>query len=283
MRAPPRAASWLKAVIVVGVGSSHDGVRYGVRRWLRRAKFGSWQDRPPCFLYGPWIFLMEVAEEVSGANKEPVSTMMLYGPSNSLSGAAAWGRPSSRPADQNGQGVAARLRRVVMTTQTSVGAPSPEVALKELLRGQGVYEVGAAGVDLAPHRSNLVSLAASLEGSPNLADLLPPEVRFFLGVGEQELMRRTREETRAHVEDGGVVSPYMDSALRHNRKRYLTFLRQLRSRGILNFVEQAKAHAGVFFVWKSFKTKLRFIIDARPGNMFYKFLPAVGLCSSETF
>ena len=76
----------------------------------------------------------------------------------------------------------------------------------------------------------------------------------------------------------------MDSALRHNRKRYLAFLRQLRSRGVLKFVEQAKAHAGVFFfVWKSSENKLRFIIDARPGNMFFKALPAVGLCSPETF
>ena len=31
------------------------------------------------------------------------------------------------------------------------------------------------------------------------------------------------EETDALVEDGGAVRPYMDSALRHNKKRYLTF------------------------------------------------------------
>ena len=142
--------------------------------------------------------------------------------------------------------------------------------------------MGPAGVDLAPYRSNLVSLPASLELSPNLADLLPPEVRVFLD-GEHELMRRTREEIRALVEDGGVVRPDMDSALSHNRKRYLTFLRQLRSRGVLKFVEQAKAHAGMFFFWKSSKNKLRFIIAARPGNMFFKALPAVGLCSPETF
>ena len=44
---------------------------------------------------------MGVAEEVSGANMDRV--------------------------------VAAHLRRLVMTAPTSVGAPSPEVALKELL------------------------------------------------------------------------------------------------------------------------------------------------------
>ena len=38
----------------------------------------------------------------------------------------------------------------------------------------------------------------------------------------------------------------MDSALRHHKERYLTFLRQLRSKGMLKFVEWAKAQAGVF-------------------------------------
>ena len=163
---------------------------------------------------------------------------------NWLSGTAAWGLPPSRHAERKGQAVAARFRLVV-TAPTSVGAPALEVALKELLRGRGVYEVGPAGVDLAPYRSNLVSLPPNLEGSPNLAGLLPPEVPIFLE-GEHELMRRTREETRALVEDGGTIKPYMDSALRHNKKRYLTFLRHLRSRGMLKFVERAKARAGFF-------------------------------------
>ena len=72
--------------------------------------------------------------------------------------------------------MAAGLRRLVATAPTSVGAPVPEVALKELLRGRGVYEVGPSGVDLAPCSSNLVSLPASLDGSPKLTDL---EVRVF--------------------------------------------------------------------------------------------------------
>ena len=80
--------------------------------------------------------------------------------------------------------------------------------------------MGPSCVVLAPYRSNLVSLPADLGGSPNVADLLPPEVRFFLD-GEHELPRRTREETNALVEDG-VVKPYMDSTLGHNKKRYFS-------------------------------------------------------------
>ena len=67
--------------------------------------------------------------------------------------------------------------------------------------------MGLSGVDLAPYRSNLVSLPPFLDGSPNLADLLPPEVGVFL-CGGHELVSRTREETNALVEDGGVVKPY---------------------------------------------------------------------------
>ena len=73
--------------------------------------------------------------------------------------------------------MASRLRRLVMTAPMSVGALALEVALKELLREREVYEVGPAAVDLAPYRCNLVSLPANLEGSPNLADLLPPDGR----------------------------------------------------------------------------------------------------------
>ena len=40
--------------------------------------------------------------------------------------------------------------------------------------------MGFSGLGLAPYRSNLESPPANLDGSPELADLLPPEVRVFL-------------------------------------------------------------------------------------------------------
>ena len=141
-------------------------------------------------------------------------------------------------ADLNGHEVAARLRRSVVTAPASVGAPAPEVALKEFRRGRGVYEV----VDLAPYRSNLVSLAANLDGSPKLAHLLPPKFAFFLD-GENELMRRTREETNAVVVDSGCVKPYAHA----QQETLLDFSATAAFQGMLNFVERAKARAGVFF------------------------------------
>ena len=126
------------------------------------------------------------------------------------------------------QDVAARLRRLVVTAPTSVGAPAPEKALTELLRGRGAQRVWISRHTVQPWC------------------LLPLEVPIFLD-GEHELMRRTREETRALVEDGGAVKPYIDSTLRHNKKRNQTCRRQLWCRSMLNFVDLAKARAGVFF------------------------------------
>ena len=137
--------------------------------------------------------------------------------------------PSHPTPSRRGQGRGSLIASVlVVTAPTSVGAPAPEKALKELLRGRGAQRVWISRHTVQPWC------------------LLPLEVPIFLD-GEHELMRRTREETRALVEDGGAVKPYMDSTLRHNRKRYQTCRRQLRCRGMLNFVELAKARAGVFF------------------------------------
>ena len=111
-------------------------------------------------------------------------------------------------------------------------------------------------------------------------------IPFQLGVSASVRGSRTfRWRTGAFAKNGGrgecktvgVSQPFMDSAFMHNKKRYLIFLQQLRSRGILNFVERANSRAGVFFVWKSSKTELRWIIDARPGNMFFK-APLRWLC-----
>ena len=54
--------------------------------------------------------------------------------------------------------MAARLHCLVSTTPTSAEALGPEAAVRELLRGRGVYEVDSLGVDLAPKRPNLMSL-----------------------------------------------------------------------------------------------------------------------------
>ena len=103
---------------------------------------------------------MDVAEEVSGVKQRTCLYSGAVWSPNWLTGTAAWGLLPSRSAEPKGLDVAARLRRLVVTAPTSVEAPAPEVALKELLRGRGRLRGGPrwSGVDLAPYRSNLVSL-----------------------------------------------------------------------------------------------------------------------------
>ena len=88
--------------------------------------------------------------------------MMLRGLSIGSQGV---GTSTQQPADQNGHEVAARLLRLVVTAPTSVGALALEVALKSCSE---VEESTSAR-----------TLPASLDGSPKLAGLLPPEVRVI--------------------------------------------------------------------------------------------------------
>ena len=160
---------------------------------------------------------MDVAEELSGVNNEPVSTMTLCGLSSGSLELLRGAFHPNRPAKPKGQEVAAHLRRLVVTAPT----PAPGSSEDE---GSTRW---APRVWISRHivRTWWKVLVISLVCCRR---------RFaFSGMG-------------ALFEDGGVVKPYMDSALRHHKERYLSFLRQLRSKGMLKFVERAKAQAGVF-------------------------------------
>ena len=109
---------------------------------------------------------------------------------NWRSGTAAWRPRPGNPAGHKGDDVAVRLRRVVFTAP-----PVRDAAPRELLGGGGVYEVGPSGVDLAPYRSNLVSLAANLDGSPNSLTCCCRKFPSFwmtnMSLCEERWMRRT--------------------------------------------------------------------------------------------
>ena len=184
-RAPPLATAIQNDAVVVGVGSSHDEVRLASAGGCDRRQDGG-QQLLQCSALGkidPVCSLrsMEFSEGRGRGGLKSKQRICFHNDAvwclAWLSGTAARSPPPSHPAEPKGQGVASRLRRSVMTAPMSAGALALEVALKELLREREVYEVGPAAVDLAPYRCNLVSLPANLEGSPNLADLLPPDGR----------------------------------------------------------------------------------------------------------
>ena len=181
---------------------------------------------------------------------------------NWLSGTAPLGPPPGNPANQNGHEVAARSRRFFVTAPTSVGAPVPEVALKELLRGRGVYEV-APRVWISRHTvrtwCHYQRVWMDLRNS-----LTCCRQRFpFFWTAKMSLCEGRGKRRTLSLKTGGVVKPYMDSVLRHNKKRYLTFLRQLLSRGMLNFVEWAKTLAGVFFLCGSRRRQSYGVLQTR--------------------
>ncbi|CAK8990488.1 unnamed protein product, partial [Durusdinium trenchii] len=126
--------------------------------------------------------------------------------------------------------------------------PSQEAALLELLRGQDGYAEPATPASLAPFNLELVSLPEDLTG-----------------------------------EDEVVCCPYWDPALKHNAKNYRRFIQKLNSIQYLEFTLNPCQHAGVFFVWKSDKKRIRMIIDARPANASFYDPPGISLPTAETF
>ena len=77
--------------------------------------------------------------------------------------------------------------------------------------------------------------------------------------------------------------PYWDPALRHNPRNYRKFIKRLCDIKYLEFTLEPSNHAGVFFVWKSDKKKIRMIVDARPANSVFADPPGVSLSTAETF
>ena len=71
--------------------------------------------------------------------------------------------------------------------------------------------------------------------------------------------------------------------MRSNKKNYRLLIQKLHSIGYLRFTQSPKAHAGMFFVHKSDKKKIRLIVDARPANQIFRSPPSVQLCTSEGF
>ena len=93
-------------------------------------------------------------------------------------------------------------------------------------------------------------------------------------------MLRSQEELRDFPE---AAEPYMDPILRFNRRAYLSFLRRLYKLCFWHFTISPKETAGLFFVKKLRKKKIRMIIDARRGKRRFRDPSGVELLSSEGF
>ena len=152
--------------------------------------------------------------------------------------------------------------------------PTPEAALRELLKGKSEYNQPEIPVALAPYSLERISLPASLHDLPEAKDLLPKDARRYL-LGE-ELMLREGEVFES-------PRPYWDPVLANNKRCYREFIQRLDDIGLLQYTQKPKNEVGVFFVHKSDKKKIRLIVDARSANALFRDPPGVELCSSEGF
>ena len=80
-----------------------------------------------------------------------------------------------------------------------------------------------------------------------------------------------------------AIEPYWDSALRFNKKSYNNLVLRLHKIGYFQYTTQPVCRIGIFFVWKSSRTRLRMITDARRSNLHFKAAPGVSLMTAESF
>ena len=177
----------------------------------------------------------------------------------------------SGPPDDMQEQVLKRVMHVTMQSWEKGKLPSipkEEAALTELLRGRSEYEGSNLPVTLARSSTLSASLKSqrNLSSAPCVEDLLPEEARQYLE--SPELMVRDEPP-----ED--LIKPYWDPALKSSRKNYRCLMQRLHKIGYLRYTFKPLARAGMFFVHKSDRKKIRLIVDARPANQLFHSPPSV--------
>ena len=173
--------------------------------------------------------------------------------------------------------VVQRVDGLVHSQKPSGCIPTPEGALKELLHGASPYDFKPINETLASYRSELVSLPSDIHGCPNLVDILHDDDRRFLEE-KSELMLRPAMTT---TELDEVCKVYWDPKLKFNQKAYQGLVKKLHAIGYFTYTTEPACEVGVFFVWKSSRTKLRMITDARRANACFHEPPSVALMTGE--
>ena len=183
-----------------------------------------------------------------------------------------------RPASPMQQEVLDRLDGLVSDQQPKGVLPSPEEALRALLHGSAPYDWRPANETLASYQAELVSIPDSVHDCPFLTQVVPTDDLRYLGEKSEQILKPARD-----LEQSEHVKPYWEPKLRYNRKAYHGLVKKLHDIGYFEYTTKPAATVGVFFVWKSSRTKLRMITDARLANQYFKAPPSVSMLSSEGF
>ncbi|CAE7317147.1 unnamed protein product [Symbiodinium sp. CCMP2592] len=143
-----------------------------------------------------------------------------------------------------------RVEGLVFDQKPSGELASPEEALRSLLHGGSPYDWVPSNETLASYDPDLLFIPSDVSGCPPLRDVLP-------------------ESDCRYLEE-------------FNKKVYNDLVRRLDGIHYFMYTTKPACKVGVFFVWKSSRTRLRLITDARLSNLMFK-APGVSLMSSESF
>ncbi len=149
-------------------------------------------------------------------------------------------------------------------------------ALRAIFHGGSPYDFKIDNETLASYQLELVSILDSIHGCPRLLDILDGNDRLYLEENSELMLRPAHE-----VCEESLIQPYWGTKLRHYRNCYNQLVGRLADIGFFTYTLHPACTVGVFFVYKSNRTKLRLITDARRSNAFFKEAPGVSFMAGE--
>ena len=168
----------------------------------------------------------------------------------------------SAPASDNQRAV---FREVEAAANNKPMHVDKEATLRTLLHVGAEY--GTTGI-LAKYGSAEVSLPLGQSAGVKLESLLDGDA--LLDVGDvKNRMLLSAEERQAELDASGPPRTYHDPILSGSRIKYVNFLKDLASCGMIYLGPMPRCKLGFFFVTKK-DGRLRLIVDARVANTFFR-------------
>ena len=197
---------------------------------------------------------------------------------------AGFDSPSELPAFKAQRDAQAVLMRSMASLPRTANRPLMREAIHELLHlcpsSEYMPEEGARST-VHPYDPSLVSLPESGAEPQDASVLLDPQGRDVL---EQfnETMLASDEAIGNLTEKGTHIKPYLDEVFQKDPMQYVSFIRNLYDRGMLEFREVARSIITPFFVTKK-NGRLRLVLDCRATNQHFAPPPDIALAAGYTF
>ncbi len=151
-------------------------------------------------------------------------------------------------------------------------------ALSDLCGSSHIYGEGASVVE--PYAKERVSWPQVDSQPVGLLDCLPAADSEWLQAWQEHMLIQSPLDSPSDE----VVHPYIDPVLKHNRREYTGFLKELANRNMIKFkqVDSYGSQLGIFFVKKK-SGQLRLIFDTRKLNQQFVQPPHTDLPTADAF